>query len=64
MLAKLRAYVVDTTAEMKRVSWPTFAELKESTWVVIVTVALITLFIFLVDKTLNLTIKNLINTLS
>jgi len=64
MLAKLRAYVQDTTAEMKRVSWPTFAELKESTWVVIVTVALITLFIFLVDKMLNLTIKNLINTLS
>ncbi len=64
MLAKLRAYVVDTTAEMKRVSWPTFAELKESTWVVIVTVAVITLFIFLVDKTLNLTIKKLINTLS
>jgi preprotein translocase subunit SecE len=64
MLAKLRAYVLDTTAEMKRVSWPTFAELKESTWVVIVTVALITLFIFLVDKTLNLTIKSLINTLS
>ena len=60
MLAKLRAYVVDTTAEMKRVSWPTFAELKESTWVVIVTVAIITLFIFLVDKTLNLTIKKLI----
>jgi preprotein translocase subunit SecE len=64
MLAKLRAYVLDTTAEMKRVSWPTFAELKESTWVVIVTVAFITLFIFLVDKMLNLTIKNLINTLS
>lgn len=60
MLAKLRAYVLDTTAEMKRVSWPTFAELKESTWVVIVTVAVITLFIFLVDKTLNLTIKKLI----
>ena len=60
MLAKLRAYVLDTTAEMKRVSWPTFAELKESTWVVIVTVAVITLFIFLVDKTLNLTIKQLI----
>jgi preprotein translocase SecE subunit len=60
MLAKLRAYVLDTTAEMKRVSWPTFAELKESTWVVIVTVAVITLFIFLVDKVLNLTIKNLI----
>ncbi|MHB8078420.1 MAG: preprotein translocase subunit SecE [Candidatus Krumholzibacteriia bacterium] len=60
MLAKLRAYVLDTVAEMKRVSWPTFAELKESTWVVIVTVAVITLFIFLVDKTLNLTIKKLI----
>jgi preprotein translocase subunit SecE len=60
MLAKLRAYVLDTTAEMKRVSWPTFAELKESTWVVIVTVAIVTLFIFLVDKMLNLTIKKLI----
>jgi preprotein translocase SecE subunit len=45
---------------MKRVSWPTFAELKESTIVVIVTVAIVTLFIFMVDKALQLTIKKLI----
>jgi preprotein translocase subunit SecE len=60
MFARLRAYMQDTSAEMKRVSWPTFAELRESTWVVIVTVTIVTIFIFLVDKTLSLTVKKLI----
>ncbi len=60
MLAKFQGYLRETGQEMKRVSWPTFAELKESTIVVIVTVAIVTLFIFVVDKALQLTIQKLI----
>ncbi len=60
MFARLQGYLRETSQEMKRVSWPTFAELKESTIVVIVTVAIVTLFIFVVDKALQLTIQKLI----
>ncbi len=60
MFARMQGYLRETSQEMKRVSWPTFAELKESTIVVIVTVAIVTLFIFVVDKALQLTIQKLI----
>ena len=46
--------------EMKRVSWPSMAELKESTVVVMVTVFVITLMLFFVDKILDLGMKQLI----
>jgi preprotein translocase subunit SecE len=60
MLDRLTQYFRETAQEMKRVSWPNLAELKESTVVVIVTVAVVTVFIFFVDKILDLTIKRLI----
>jgi preprotein translocase subunit SecE len=60
MFERMKQYFRETSQEMKRVSWPTVAELKESTIVVIVTVAIVTVFIFCVDKILDLTIKRLI----
>ncbi len=60
MFDRMKQYFRETSQEMKRVSWPTVAELKESTIVVIVTVAIVTVFIFFVDKILDLTIKRLI----
>ena len=60
MFERMTQYFRETSQEMKRVSWPTVAELKESTVVVIVTVAIVTVFIFFVDKILDLTIKRLI----
>ena len=60
MFEKVRTYFADTSAEMKRVSWPTFGELKESTIVVIITVAVVTVFIFVVDQVLAVTIRKLI----
>jgi preprotein translocase subunit SecE len=60
MFDRMKQYFRETSQEMKRVSWPTVAELKESTVVVIVTVAIVTVFIFFVDKILDLTIKRLI----
>ncbi len=57
---KLMQYFRETSQEMKRVSWPTAAELKESTMVVIVTVAVITVFVFVVDKVLDYAVKQII----
>jgi preprotein translocase subunit SecE len=60
MFARLTQYLRETAQEMKRVSWPGLAELKESTVVVIVTVAVVTVFIFAVDKILSFVVKGLI----
>ncbi len=60
MFAKLSQYAREVGLEMRRVSWPTMAELKESTTVVIVTVALVTFFVFVVDQVLSFVQKKLI----
>ena len=60
MLTRFVSYLKETAQEMKRVSWPGLAELKESTVVVLVTVFVITVFLFAVDKILDLGIKQLI----
>ena len=61
MLARFTHYLRETSQEMKRVSWPSVAELKESTIVVLVTVMVITVFLFAVDKILDLGIKSIIS---
>ncbi len=61
MLARFSSYLRETSLEMKRVSWPSMAELKESTVVVLVTVLVITLMLFVVDKVLDLGMKQLIS---
>ena len=60
MLARFTQYLHETVQEMKRVSWPSMRELKESTIVVMVTVSVITVFLFVVDKILDLGIKQII----
>ncbi len=61
MLLRFTQYLKETSMEMKRVSWPSIAELKESTIVVLVTVTVITIFLFAVDKILDLGIKQIIS---
>jgi preprotein translocase subunit SecE len=61
MVARFSQYLRETGQEMKRVSWPSVAELKESTMVVLVTVAVITVFLFVVDKILDLGIQKIIS---
>jgi len=61
MVARFTMYLRETTQEMKRVSWPGISELRESTIVVMVTVTVITIFLFAVDKILDLGIKQLIS---
>jgi preprotein translocase subunit SecE len=60
MIARLRQYLNETAQEMKRVSWPTVAELKESTGVVLVSVAVITVFVYVIDKFLDFAVKKII----
>lgn len=63
MVARFTQYLRESGQEMKRVSWPGRQELKESTIVVLVTVTIITIILFVVDKILDLGIKGIIKTL-
>jgi len=60
MVDKFSSYLRETSQELKRVSWPSIADLKESTTVVLATVLVITIMLFAVDKILDLGIKQLI----
>jgi len=61
MSSSLVNYLRETSQEMKRVSWPARAQLWESTIVVIVTVTIITVCLFVVDKILDYAVKLVIN---
>ena len=49
MIAKIKSFASDVVKEMKKVSWPTKEQLKESTTVVIVSTLVFTAFVYLVD---------------
>lgn len=53
-------YVKDVRVEMTKVSWPTRAELRESTLVVIVMVFLMMIFIGIVDRALSYAFEALV----
>jgi preprotein translocase subunit SecE len=57
MLEKIRTFLAEIKIEMKKVTWPTREELKESTKLVIVATFVVTLFIGIVDQILSLIIK-------
>lgn len=46
---KVKTFVADVITEIRKTSWPTRQELVESTWVVIVMVLALGLFIFICD---------------
>ena len=53
-LQSLTDYVKDVRVEMSKVSWPTRAELRESTMVVIVMVIIMAVFTGIVDRALSI----------
>ncbi len=61
MVGKFTQFVRETVLEMKRVSWPSVAELKESTIVVLVTVFVITVMLFAVDNILDMGMQQIIS---
>ena len=53
MKDKITNYATDVMKEMKKVTWPTREELKDSTVIVLVSSVLVSLFIFGVDKVIE-----------
>ena len=49
MIAKIKGFFNDVVKEMKKVSWPTTKQLKESTTVVVIFTIFFTIFVYLVD---------------
>lgn len=61
MANKVIKFLGEVKTEMKKVSWSTKKELVSSTWLVIITVSLLTLFIgivdFVISRAVNLVIR-------
>ena len=53
MITKIRKYFEEIQFEMKKVAWPTWEELKGSTYVVLSFAVLIATLLFVVDLILN-----------
>jgi preprotein translocase subunit SecE len=60
MFEKIRKFFSEIVAELKKVTWPTREELKESTKLVIIATFVVTLFVGLVDQLLTLIIRRLL----
>ena len=60
MFAKIAAYVRDVRAEMRKVAWSPRQELMNSTGVVLVLVAIVTGFIFVVDTGVSFVILQML----
>ncbi len=60
MYEKIKTFLSETRAEMRKVTWPTRDELIESTKIVIIATFVITLFIGFIDQILTLIIRRLL----
>ncbi|MHB1686847.1 MAG: preprotein translocase subunit SecE [Ignavibacteriaceae bacterium] len=59
MKEKIIAFFDDVIKEMKKVTWPTMDELKESTTVVIVTCLMLAAFTYLIDMVITQIFKGI-----
>ncbi|MDD3643607.1 MAG: preprotein translocase subunit SecE [Candidatus Krumholzibacteria bacterium] len=57
MLEKIKRFLGEIKSELKKVTWPTREELKESTKLVIIATFVVTLFVGIVDQILSLIIR-------
>jgi preprotein translocase subunit SecE len=57
MFEKLIRFLREVRNELKKVSWPSRSEIRESTTVVIVIVLILAVFIGLVDRALSLLVS-------
>ncbi|MBF8250657.1 MAG: secE [Deltaproteobacteria bacterium] len=57
---KARDYFKEVVAELKRVTWPTKKDTMAATWVVIITVIILSVFLGIVDLGLSQSIKLII----
>ncbi len=57
LIAKIRGFVLDTVAEMKRCTWPGRRQLVESTVLVVVVMLVLACFVAGVDKLAEIIIR-------
>ena len=57
MINKIKGFFNDVVKEMKKVSWPTKEQLKESTWVVVLATLVFTVFVYIVDFIMGNVVK-------
>ncbi len=60
MFNKISKFFTEIKSEMKKVTWPTRDELKESTKLVIIATFIVTLFIGFIDQILTFVIRRLL----
>jgi preprotein translocase subunit SecE len=59
MKEKIKLFFEDVVKEMKKVTWPTKAELFESTKIVIVVCIILAAFTYVIDMIINQVIKGI-----
>jgi preprotein translocase subunit SecE len=59
VFARLARYFNDVKAEMRRVVWPNRKEVLNSSWVVVITLAIFIVLIFLLDSVASWIIRGL-----
>jgi preprotein translocase subunit SecE len=60
MMERLSTFVHEVRVESHKVTWPSREELQESTTVVLMTVLIISMFIFVVDLGINRVVTTLL----
>ena len=60
MFKKMSEYLLQVRVEMGKVSWPTRAELVESTRIVLVLSLVLAIAVFLVDRVLSLALQQVL----
>ncbi len=56
-----RSYIEDVQAEMQRVTWPNWKQVRATTWVVIAAVFLFALYFWVVDAIVNTIVTHILN---
>lgn len=59
MVGKIKKFTSEVVSEMKKVSWPTREQLRESTIVVVVVTGIITAFTFIIDEIMTFIMKSI-----
>jgi preprotein translocase subunit SecE len=57
MIERIKLFLSETRTELKKVTWPTREELRESTIVVIVSTFIVTIFVGVVDQVISRIIR-------
>ncbi|MCO5250031.1 MAG: preprotein translocase subunit SecE [Candidatus Kapabacteria bacterium] len=59
MVGKIKKFTGEVVSEMKKVSWPSREQLRESTIVVVVVTGILTVFTFIIDEIMTFFMKSI-----